>query len=321
MSSFFEKEYIHVVLGIIVNSRNEVLLSKRHINVHQGGLLEFPGGKVNKNELPSNALKRELLEEVNVHVDKVSPLIQIPYTYSDHKVFLDVYLIKEYSGVIQANEDQEIFWNKIDTLNVKDFPEANIGILNALQLPKVFPITPEYETDSKFLNSFEKVVVREGTEIIVLRCHKLDSLKYAKLVKKCIGLCKKNNVKLILNRDENIINSPEVSGIHLTSKHLLSTTKKPINYKIVGASCHNVKEVKHANNLKLDYIFIGPVIEKNASKENTLGWDRFAELCKISQIPVYAIGGLGEVDSEISVQHGGQGIAAIRSIWYSRKQV
>ena len=83
----------------------------------------------------------------------------------------------------------------------------------------------------------------------------------------------------------------------------------------MGASCHNLEEVKHASRLKLDYIFLGPVLKKGQSKSNILGWDRFAELTLQSKIPVYAIGGLNAADIETSICNGGQGIAAIRSVW------
>ena len=85
---------------------------------------------------------------------------------------------------------------------------------------------------------------------------------------------------------------------------------------MIGASCHTQKEVDHANNLGLDYVFVGPVIEKNFSETSkTLTWKGFAEMTRSSLIPVYAIGGLNEGDVDTSIIYGGQGIAAIRSIW------
>ena len=97
----------------------------------------------------------------------------------------------------------------------------------------------------------------------------------------------------------------------------MSTKIRPLDAtKLVGASCHDQKEVEHANMLGLDYIFIGPVIEKNFSENSkTLKWDGFAALSKHSLIPVYAIGGLSVSDIGACVSYGGQGIAAIRSFW------
>ena len=81
-------------------------------------------------------------------------------------------------------------------------------------------------------------------------------------------------------------------------------------------TCHNIQEIEYANSLGLDYIILGPVIEKQSSENSkTLGWEKFAELSRISLVPVYAIGGLGIDDLEMSELNGGQGVAAIRNIW------
>ena len=56
----------HVAVGVIVNRQREVLIAKRLETQHQGGLWEFPGGKVKHNESVQDALKRELKEEVNI---------------------------------------------------------------------------------------------------------------------------------------------------------------------------------------------------------------------------------------------------------------
>ena len=50
MSDIPELGIVHVVVAIIKNSKQEVLVSRRKSDAHLGGLLEFPGGKVEKNE-------------------------------------------------------------------------------------------------------------------------------------------------------------------------------------------------------------------------------------------------------------------------------
>ena len=53
---------INVVAAVIYNKAGEILIAKRPLTKHQGGLWEFPGGKINKKELPLTALTRELFE-------------------------------------------------------------------------------------------------------------------------------------------------------------------------------------------------------------------------------------------------------------------
>lgn len=318
MSVSSEQKIVHVVVAILKNEKQEVLLSRRMSDAHLGGLLEFPGGKVEQNESPVSALQREIKEELNIDVVHSTPLIQIPYSYSDRKILLDAYLIDEYSGNVVGHEGQEIFWKSIGELNHNEFPAANFGVIRALQLPKIFPVTPNYSVNpEKFLINFEKVISGASIEIVQLRSHDLNTSDYMSLAKQCTDLCIKHGVKLILNRDVAGIDTSLVAGLHLTSDKLLSTKKIPQNRNYwVGASCHNAKEIEHANELKLDYLFLGPVIEKNSSDNSAkLNWDGFAALSKNSLIPVYAIGGLSGADLEASIRFGGQGFAAIREFW------
>lgn len=317
MSELSEQEVVHVVIAILTNEQ-EVLVSRRKSDAHLGGLLEFPGGKVEQNESPMSALKREIKEEVNIEITHASPLIQFPFSYSDRNIFLDVYVVDKYSGNVCSQEGQEIYWKNIEALNCKEFPAANYGVIRALQLPKKYPVTPNYSDDPEnFLINFESVVCNESIKIIQLRAHDLAKSDYLKLFRQCADLCRKHSAKLVLNRDVSVFDESLAAGIHLTSNKLLNTKKRPLDEQyLVGASCHNKNEVEYANKLNLDYVFLGPVKEKNHShNEARLDWDGFSKLSTNSKIPVYAIGGLNRNDVDTSIQYGGQGIAAIREFW------
>ena len=64
------EDYMHVVAGVIRDPANNdrVLISRRHDASHQGGKWEFPGGKVEPDEDPVAALRRELHEELGIEV-------------------------------------------------------------------------------------------------------------------------------------------------------------------------------------------------------------------------------------------------------------
>lgn len=317
MGSSSEQEHIHVAVGVIRNAHSEILVSRRKPQSHMGGLLEFPGGKVEQTEAALDALKRELKEELSIEVSTAVPLIQIPYRYPECDVLLDVFIVHEYSGTITSNEDQEIIWKSLNSLNDLDFPDANFGIFRALRLPKLFPVTPDYTLDINFMHNFDSVVASDEIEVIQLRSHNLSDEEYISLAKDCADLCAKNNKKLILNREIIFHERIPFSGMHFTSRGLLSLSNRPLGVEyLVGASCHNVEEIEKANHLKLDYIFVGAVLEKiQDEKQETLGWEGFARLVKDSEIPAYAIGGVSANDISASIHSGGQGIAAIRSTW------
>jgi 8-oxo-dGTP diphosphatase len=66
---------VHVAVAVIVNERKQVLIALRQSHQHQGGLWEFPGGKVEAGELIEAALPREVEEELFIEITNVSPLI------------------------------------------------------------------------------------------------------------------------------------------------------------------------------------------------------------------------------------------------------
>lgn len=318
VSSRAGQNYIHVVLGIIRNTRGEVLVTKRGPDTHLGGYFEFPGGKLEENESPEAGLVRELKEELSIELHQCRPLIQIPYSYPDRKVFLDVFMVVEYSGTAHVNKVQEACWKKISDLDDVEFPDANHGIIRALQLPGLISVTPSLDQDRGFLQHFEKTVKKEEISIIHLRSHELDIPQYLQLAERCLKRCRRHLVYLVLNGEAGLLEKVDAAGLHLTSSRLLAVKERPLgkNY-LVSASCHNLDEVLHASGIGLDYIFLGPVVEKAfGANTRSLGWKGFSQLARQSTIPVYAIGGLVAGDIGLSTVHGGQGIAAIRDVWH-----
>lgn len=124
---------VHVAVGVILSSgKDSVLLARRAPDAHQGGLWEFPGGKLETGEDVLEALARELREELAIEVIDTEPLLCIEHDYSDKAVTLDVWLVTRFEGKPQACEDQPLRWNSISELEQLPFPEANRPIIAAL---------------------------------------------------------------------------------------------------------------------------------------------------------------------------------------------
>lgn len=124
---------VHVAVAVIVNSENEVLIALRHKDQHQGGLWEFPGGKVESQEPVYDALSREIKEELGLHILQANPLIEVTHDYGDKSVLLDVWSVTEYLGRPKGCEGQSLRWCAIDALQTEEFPAANKPIIAALQ--------------------------------------------------------------------------------------------------------------------------------------------------------------------------------------------
>lgn len=123
---------VQVAVGVLLRN-NYCLLSKRAFDAHQGGLWEFPGGKVEALESVEQALQRELQEELGVVVKTSTPLISVEHSYTDKTVVLHTHLIEEFSGEPNACEQQPLQWVAINELDKFEFPEANAAIVKALQ--------------------------------------------------------------------------------------------------------------------------------------------------------------------------------------------
>lgn len=125
-----------VAVGVIVNEQQQVLIAKRGEQLHQGGLWEFPGGKVEVGETVSQALARELQEEVGLTVISADPFMVVKHDYNDESgkknVLLDVWRVHRFSGVARGCEGQPIKWVHVEELDNYIFPRANRPILRQL---------------------------------------------------------------------------------------------------------------------------------------------------------------------------------------------
>ncbi|MGB0894111.1 MAG: 8-oxo-dGTP diphosphatase MutT [Parashewanella sp.] len=123
---------IHVAVGVIINSQQQILIAKRHEHLHQGGKWEFPGGKVELGETTSQALIRELKEEVDLTVSETTPFMELSFDYPDKQVFLDIHKVTQFYGAVTGAEGQEVKWvSKPDLVNYQ-FPDANQPILEKI---------------------------------------------------------------------------------------------------------------------------------------------------------------------------------------------
>jgi 8-oxo-dGTP diphosphatase len=123
---------VHVAVAVILDRQLKILLTRRAADAHQGGLWEFPGGKVEAGESVFAALARELKEELDIVPLHSSPLLQVRHDYPDRVVVLDVHVVWDFDGVAVGKEAQPLAWVGRDHLDEYAFPAANREILDAL---------------------------------------------------------------------------------------------------------------------------------------------------------------------------------------------
>lgn len=309
----------HVVAAVIANNTNEILLSLRPAHVHQAGLWEFPGGKVETGEDARRALDRELDEELGIKAVCARPMIRIRHDYPEKSVLLDVWYVDAYTGEPHGREGQQINWVPRAELTQRKFPAANIPIVNAVRLPPLYLITPEPGDDSDgFLGKLERAI-KAGVRLVQLRANAYSARQYEELARKAVDLCHSYNARLILNSSLNLAERLGADGVHLNSSRLMKMNSRPVAADMwLSASCHSRQEVEQAILVGADFIVISPVLATSSHPgAREIGWEGFAHLCDCATMPSYALGGMESQYMATAWQHGAQGIAVISAIWKS----
>ena len=321
---FIVSRVVHVAVGVIVGrhgvsaeEQGAILIAKRPDKTHQGGLWEFPGGKVEQGETLFDALKRELEEELAIDITATEPLIKIRHDYGDKVVLLDVHKVTEFSGQPQGNEGQPIRWVTPSSLHEYDFPAANRPIITAINLPQRLLITGDFADPNDFLARIESAL-QNGIRMVQLRLQKSDAIQT--LVGSVAEICNRYSAKLIINTSPQVfadLSAPSNVGLHLNSSQLLSCNTRPVKGSILlGASCHSEDEIKHAHKIGVDYICLSPVLATSSHQgQDGIGWERFRSLVDGASIPVFALGGMTETALAVALENGAQGIAAISEWW------
>ncbi|MDP1932696.1 MAG: Nudix family hydrolase [Gammaproteobacteria bacterium] len=310
------KRVIHVAVGVVVDGRGRVLIALRSEQTHQGGLWEFPGGKCEPDEPVEHALARELFEEVGITVLHQYPFCLIRHDYGDKEVLLDVRKVDAFSGVAVGKEGQPIRWADTSALEPSQFPAANRSIIRRLQLPHSIVITGAAESEEDFFDRFMRLL-DTAPAMIQLRAPELDATAFLARATRCLQLCRRCGVRLVLNTEPALGNHLRADGLHVNSQALLSLDHRPVaDDRLFGASCHTLEELQHAEMLGADFAFLSPVQETTSHPgRSALGWQTFQSLASAVSVPVFGLGGLTSDDVGVAQRHGAAGIAAISAWW------
>ena len=127
---------IEVAVGVVYQHQR-YLLSLRAKHADQGGLWEFPGGKIEQGEQAEEALCRELHEELGLRVTQSTPLISVWHDYRDYQVMLHVFFVDGFNGTPVSREGQPFDWYDWQQLQSLSLPEANEAIVAALAVHKI----------------------------------------------------------------------------------------------------------------------------------------------------------------------------------------
>ena len=312
-----------IAIGVLRNARHEILIARRHADAHQGGLWEFPGGRVEPGESVEQALAREFDEELGLRVDASRPLCRISHDYGDRQLSLEVREVTAAHGDAHGREGQAIEWLAAEALWQRDFPAANQAILRALILPPLVAISGTPGDD--FEQRIARVLAR-GAGLVQLRPAGLvvddaDS-EGGRLAARVLIQCRAAGARLVLNGTPEVALALGMDGVHLNRERLMALDARPFSdagagaRMLVGASCHDADELRQARDIGADYALLSPVLATNSHPGAPhLGWPKFTELAAGAAMPVYALGGMDRDSLPLARSHGAHGIALLGALW------
>ncbi|QWF71715.1 Nudix family hydrolase [Methylomonas paludis] len=300
---------LHVAVGVIDDRQGNILITLRPNHTHLGGLWEFPGGKLEAGETVPQALRRELQEEIGIDVQAATPLIKVRHDYGDRRVLLDVWRVNAYNGVETPREGQAMRWVNVRQLNQYQFPAANQPIIKAAQLPVYYAILEGRHIDEVLANC--RRILQQGIRLLQFRVKSLAVELLPAALRAVQDYCRQYQAVLLINADLPLADAV-ADGWHLSSRALQNCSARPSGATWLAASCHNLAELRQAEQLGVDFVVLAPVQATTSHPgQAALGWAEFSQLTDQVNLPVYALGGLGLADLDQASQSGAQGIAGI----------
>ena len=176
----------------------------------------------------------------------------------------------------------------------------------------------------KIFSAYEKKIILKNFDIVALTLREKDLNKneYLKLIEKIYPICQKYKINLILhqNYDLNLDDKYNIEGIHLSYsifKSLNQNIKAELikKYKRIGVSIHSLDEAKEVESLGASYVVAGHIFETDCKKGlEPRGLKFIKDLSSALSIPIFAIGGIDEKNSQSVINNGAFSICMMSTL-------
>lgn len=141
------------VVAALIREQERVLLTQRKPGRHLGLSWEFPGGKVEPGESDSEALARELREELGLGVRVGSLCFETRHTYGSREMHLLVYRCRILEGEPQALDVNAFEWVPESRILEREFLPADMPLVRGIAAGLVAREGPEEDDDAAVPNA------------------------------------------------------------------------------------------------------------------------------------------------------------------------
>ena len=185
----------------------------------------------------------------------------------------------------------------------------------------IYLISPNKIT-SKFYPSLEEILQTGKVSFFQMRLKKYSFRQKILIGEKIKQICKKNNVKFLVNDDPLLTKKLDADGCHLGQKDTdIIEARRVIGNKIIGITCHNsIKLAKLAIKNKASYIAFGAFFSSKTKKTKHKATTRIlSKAKKITKTPLVAIGGINKSNYKNLLLNNANFLAISSYIWNNKK--
>jgi 8-oxo-dGTP diphosphatase len=126
-------DHFDVAAGILCDSNGRVLIAERLGGGAFNGLWEFPGGKIIAGETATQALSRELAEELGIEVTEYSSFMNLRHQYDDRLVTIEFFIVSDWNSEPVGREGQQLRWVPAESLDADELLPADVPVVEALK--------------------------------------------------------------------------------------------------------------------------------------------------------------------------------------------
>ena len=155
-----------------------------------------------------------------------------------------------------------------------------------------------------------------------MRLKKYSFKKKITIGKKIRIICKKNNVKFLVNDEPELAKKLNADGCHLGQKDMnITEARKVIGDKIIGITCHNsINLAKAAIKYKANYLAFGAFFSTKTKKVKYRATTKILnEVKKLTKIPIVAIGGINISNYKKLLLNNANLLAISGYVWNNKK--
>ena len=174
----------------------------------------------------------------------------------------------------------------------------------------------------QFYQDLRKVVKTGKIGLFQLRFKKYSNKQKIVIGKKILQICKKYNVRFLVNDDPILSKKLNADGCHLGQNDMnITEARKIVGNKIIGITCHNsINLAKKAIKKKADYIAFGAFFSTKTKKvKYKARTEILNKVKKLTKIPIVAIGGINLKNYKKLLLNNANLLAISSYVWKNKK--